>query len=292
MAQELVTRPVSVGARTYAIASDDAYGRALGDVFEPGLSGILTAACPRGAVAVDVGANLGLTALLLSQVASHVHAFEAVPSTRSILEQNLASAHTDNVTVHPFGLGEQPGTVQLVRDRDNRSGAFVGDTVLPEGHEHEEGEIRTLDSFLEDIPGPVGLVKVDVEGFELPVLRGGRAFLAMHRPLVVLEMNHWCLNAFQRTSIPDFLDGLREVFPHLIALDDESGQVADLHDPRASYGVMHEHIVHFRFMTVLGCFDAEQAEPVLRACADRAAQPAPVPPPPSLRERVGRRISG
>lgn len=283
-------KSVRIGNRDYDIAYDDAYGETLAETFEPELSETLLAAAPADCVALDIGANLGLTALLLSQVAAVVHAFEAVPSTQAILGQNLASAATQNVIVHPFGLGDAEATIVMVRDTNNRSGAFVGGGALPEGHAEERAEIRTLDS-VEIEPGAL-FIKIDVEGFELQVLRGAQRLLRDRAPVVVLEMNHWCLNAFQRTSIPDFLDSLRAVFPHLYALDEVSGQVADLHDLSAAYGVMHEHIVHFRFMTVLGCFHREQAIPALAACERRAAARAATAEAPPVRRSLAARVAG
>jgi hypothetical protein len=67
-------------------------------------------------------------------------------------------------------------------------------------------------------------------------------------------LNHWCLNAFQRTSVPDFFDFLRGVFPFLYAVD--GTDVRNLHDPDDSYNVMYQHIAHnFRYPNLVGAFD-------------------------------------
>ena len=71
---------------------------------------------------------------------------------------------------------------------------------------------------------------------------------------MTLELNHWCLNAFQRTSIPDFFDFLRSRFPILLAVDG-TGCYLDLHDATESYGVMYHHIIHMRFLNILAGFD-------------------------------------
>ena len=71
--------------------------------------------------------------------------------------------------------------------------------------------------------------------------------------MVLLELNHWCLNAFQRTSVPDFLDQLRATFPILLALDRST--YLDLHDEAESYVVMYRHILHSRYATLVGGFD-------------------------------------
>ena len=97
---------------------------------------------------------------------------------------------------------------------------------------------------------------IDVEGFELAVIEGLMQTITTHKPVVTLELNHWCLNAFRRMSVPDFLDALRAVFPVLYAVGKDGAK--DLHDPTQSYYVMHEHIVHFDYPSIVGAFDESQ----------------------------------
>ena len=93
-------------------------------------------------------------------------------------------------------------------------------------------------------------------GGEISVTPGAAATLARHRPVIVLELNHWCLNAFQRTSLPDFFDQLRATFPILYAVD--GNQYLNLHSPDESYEVMYHHIMSMRFQNILCAFDDEQ----------------------------------
>ncbi|HEY7788453.1 MAG TPA: hypothetical protein VIF33_07985, partial [Casimicrobiaceae bacterium] len=85
---------------------------------------------------------------------------------------------------------------------------------------------------------------------------GGRETIARFEPIVALELNHWCLNAFQRICVPDFLDYLCSVFPLLMAV--EGGNYLDIHDPGERYIVMYHHINHFRYANLVGAFSSEQ----------------------------------
>jgi FkbM family methyltransferase len=246
------SRPITIGRERVELCFDDDYGSSVSDPFEPVTTAVLERWCEPGTVALDVGANIGCTAILLSQIASKVHAFEALPSTCDVLEQNARRNGNGRISVHRFGLGDEPGTFTFTRSATNRSGAFVdnigGDL---EHHVSEVGEIRTLDSMT-DFGGRVGFVKIDVEGFELHVLRGARRFLEEHRPTVVMEMNHYCLNVFQRMTVPDFLDELRATFPTLLAVDRHTLGTVDLHDPSPAYFAVHEHITQFNYDTLVG----------------------------------------
>ena len=109
----------------------------------------------------------------------------------------------------------------------------------------------------------IDFIKIDVEGFEGHVLRGAQDTLLSHKPIVVLELNHWCLNAFQRTSVPDFFDSLRAMFPILLAVDGSS--YLNLHDENESYIVMYHHIIHMKFPNIVAAF----SEPQLRMFKDQ-----------------------
>ena len=246
-------RRITIDAEPVDLVFDDLYGAGVAEVFEPEMTAVVNRSGEPSAMALDVGANIGCTAILLAQHSTHVHAFEAVPSTCAVLERNVATNGRGRITVHGFGLGDEAGEVMYTRRTSDRSGSFV-DTTGNElvDHVSEVGEIRTLDSMIDEFDSRIGLVKIDVEGFELHVLRGARELLAAHAPTVVLEMNHYCLNVFQRTSIPDFLDELRAIFPTLVAIDRNTFHAVDLHDPSPAYFAVHEHITGSNYMTLVG----------------------------------------
>ncbi len=152
------------------------------------------------------------------------------------------------------GLGREAANLQLAFNPTHRSGGFVA-AEPPAGHAVKPIKILQGDAYIADALGndPVNFIKIDVEGFELEVLMGLRETIAKNRPVVTLEMNHWCLNAFQRTSIPDFLDALCQIFPLLYAVG--NGQAEDLRDPGARYHVTYRHIVHFEYMALVAAFD-------------------------------------
>jgi len=245
---------VDIGGRSYTLESDDEYLRHVGATFEPDMVRLFQTLA-HGTV-LDIGANIGCTALLFSDLADHVHAFEPSPTTHELLVRNVRGAK--GITTHNVGLGDAPGTTELTFAPNNRSGGFVSNrTSASAGHTVEKISIDTLDR----VAGELGLtsvdfIKIDVEGFEAHVIRGARKTLSRYSPIVVLELNHWCLNAFQRTSVPDFLDYLRSVFPILYAIQAHNYQ--DLHDASESYIVMYRHILQSQYATLVGAFDESQ----------------------------------
>lgn len=259
---------VRIGDKSYRVVSDDDYLAYVETGFEPETVQLLGALMRPGDTVLDIGANIGCTALLFGESAAQVHAFEPSPSTFSYLARNVAAAGFGHVQVHNFGLGAQDGEMSLSFSPNNRSGGFVSEGVTTgNGHTVETIRIRTLDEAAAALGiERVDLMKIDVEGFEGHVLRGGAQTLARHRPVVTMELNHWCLNAFQRTSIPDYFDQLRATFPILLAVDGDT--YLDLNDDGERYVVMYHHILHMRFPNLVGAYD-EARLAQLRATHER-----------------------
>lgn len=249
---------VRIGSRNCRIKSDDNYLDHIKGTFEPHMVDLFRTVAEGSKVILDVGANIGCTAILFGDMAEQVHAFEPSPTTFRYLQENVQANGVDNVQLHNFGLGAEAAATTITFAPNNRSGGFVSDqTKANADHLNEQIEIRTLDQVLDSMTlAPPDFIKIDVEGFEGHVLRGAAATLQRHRPVVVLELNHWCLNVFQRTSLPDFFDQLRATFPILCAVDGR--HYLDLHSPDESYEVMYLHIMSQRYQNILCAFDETQ----------------------------------
>ncbi len=141
----------------------------------------------RRRVCLDIGAHVGLWSMHLVKLFAEVHAFEPVPLHAEIFPRNVA---TKNVTLHRVALGARAGTVSLSVPEESTGNAQVLD-----GHRNPHGTdkprevwhgvaMRSLDGFGF---ARADLVKIDVEGFELPVVQGARETLLRCRPNVVLE---------------------------------------------------------------------------------------------------------
>ncbi len=127
----------------------------------------------RRRVCLDIGAHVGLWAMWLVREFEHVHSFEPVAAHADIYPFNMPS---DNYTLHRCALGETEGAVRIELDPEQSGCAHVGGP----------GEIpmRTLDSFGFE---RVDLIKIDVEGYELPVVRGATETILRCRPVMIVE---------------------------------------------------------------------------------------------------------
>ncbi|SDZ71349.1 methyltransferase, FkbM family [Variovorax sp. YR266] len=280
--REARSLPILIGDKTFTVTSDDEYLANMRGTFEPETVALLRTLVKPGGVALDVGANVGCTALLLSGLASTTLAFEPSRTTFNFLRMNLEAAGVKNVTAVNAGLGAEPAILALAIPPVCRGSGVVTDTPLAD-HIMESIEIVRGDEAVRRALPNVGVdfIKIDVEGYELGVLQGLAETLARDRPVVTFELNHWALNVFRRMTVPDFLEAVCDIFPVLYAVG--RGPAVDLHDADARYLMMHEHIVHFDYMALVGAFD----ESKIGAFLDRyVVNPAPRPPAVDLHARV------
>lgn len=164
--------------------------------YEPELRALFRRLLPEGGIALDVGANVGWHALLLSNLvgpAGRVLAVEPNPSVRERLEENLRANRADNVTILPFALAEEdrraPFHGPAAELGESGSGHLLADPQAG-SHEDFEVEVRRADAVLTEARVErLDLVKIDVEGFEWAVLAGARDSIARHRPHVFFEYN-------------------------------------------------------------------------------------------------------
>lgn len=261
-----------IGGKQFRIESDDDYLQHIRGVFEPHMVRLFDSLIKAPDTVLDIGANIGCTSILFGSRAEKVVSFEPSPSTYRFLEKNVQASGLDNVELKNVGLGKNAGRFELTFAANNRAGGFVSNRMQASaGHQIESIEIVQGDAFLEDLGiTKVDFIKIDVEGFERDVIEGLSKTISASRPIVTLELNHWCLNVLQRTSVPDFFDFLRGVFPYLYAVG--ADDVCNLHDPSDSYHVMFRHVAGgLDYQNIVGAFESDRLQAFNAAFRHRGA---------------------
>jgi FkbM family methyltransferase len=136
---------------------------------------------------IDVGANVGsYTILACSAIGASGYAFEPSATTFKRLEENVRLNHLENrVVCNNIAIGSELGVIEFTRDMDTVN------HVLAQGEQHANAvcvEVSTLDVVLKGKSPTV--MKIDVEGFETPVLQGAIKTLSEKSLLaVIMELN-------------------------------------------------------------------------------------------------------
>lgn len=137
---------------------------------------------------LDIGTNVGTHAIAFSRSFAHVHAFEPSPLIWPSLDRNIALNDAKAITLHRFGLAEQDSTIPFYTSAANPG---MGTAVRDDGLSiRSEIEVRHGDAVIErETIGPVGAIKIDVQGFEPEVLRGLKKTIERDRPVIWVELN-------------------------------------------------------------------------------------------------------
>lgn len=155
-----------------------------------------------GAMCLDVGANIGcLTGLMAMRAgkAGRVMAFEPFEASHRMLMRNLNLAGQTRkdlapVTVLQAGLSDHAGRASLVFEdahkgvdvQVNEGTPYVG--TATSANRSVEIDVKRLDDVLEG--SSVDVMKLDVEGHELAVLRGASAAIAERRITSIVFEDH------------------------------------------------------------------------------------------------------
>jgi FkbM family methyltransferase len=158
--------------------------RERGTFYELDLLEHLERAVPHGGVWVDVGANIGNHTIFFSRyTADRVISLEPQRDNFAVLEATIQANNATNVTALLMGASDYQGDAHM---------------SLPDGFADNPGAYRMtadgpvrirvdcLDQMLADIK-PVRLIKVDIEGHELPALVGARTILQRDHPHLAVE---------------------------------------------------------------------------------------------------------
>jgi len=151
-----------------------------------------------GDVAVDAGANYGMYMRFFAEAVGptgHVFTIEPIPSTHAVLSSNVAGLGFRHVTVINQAVSDTPGEVTMeVPTGAGGKNFFQAHIVKADGVQRAPapGKFTVKSSPLDELVmgrGQVRLMKVDVEGHELPCLKGALKMLRRDSPALLIEVS-------------------------------------------------------------------------------------------------------
>jgi len=140
-----------------------------------------------GNVVIDIGANVGYYSMLASKLVGSkglVLAFEPEESNYRLLKKNIRVNGLKNVRTYQLAVSDNSGTATLYKCSKNH-----GDHRLyNSGDGRKENTVRTvsLDDFMDNKVKKVDFIKMDIQGWELKVLRGMKRTITRNPPLKMI----------------------------------------------------------------------------------------------------------
>ncbi|MEA5567845.1 FkbM family methyltransferase [Anabaena sp. UHCC 0399] len=153
-----------------------------------------------GDVALDVGAAFGIISLALSKVVGEkgsVHAFEPSRTAQNCLQKLLEINHAHNVTLVKSAIADAPGFTEFIEYTSDNDLSWASDTstlaspnINPTmNHLCYAVDVTTIDEYVAAKNIKPKAIKIDIEGFELYALHGGKTTLEKFLPYLCIDIH-------------------------------------------------------------------------------------------------------
>jgi len=136
---------------------------------------------------IDIGANVGYYTLYLSKFlkTGKIISIEADPETCSVLKKNCELNNMKNVIIHNFAISNKSGQITFYKS-ETHSGE---NSIYSSGIKNKKSSISipasTLDKMLKSNYPKIDFIKIDVEGAEFDVLKGGEDTLKITKKILI-----------------------------------------------------------------------------------------------------------
>jgi FkbM family methyltransferase len=181
---------VRVGTSDLLVPGERAWAFPRGQYYELNVSAWLQRmlAAHDDAVFYDIGSNIGYYPVRFASQARQVYAFEPVAGTFAILDENVRRNALGNVQSFRLGVAEASGTAEINLWTSSGASSLYDQDLGLRSLGHETIELVALDELvaLRGLLAP-SVMKIDIEGAELPALRGARDVIERCAPDLVLE---------------------------------------------------------------------------------------------------------
>lgn len=165
--------------------------------YEDEINKLIRISLKNGNNALDIGGNIGLQSIRMSQCVGDtgkVYAFEPLIYLQEKLSRNILLNKALNVTLFPCALSDKESEADFTINRTSWNQGTFSLTNNSSGAEKQHVIVKMGDNIPEiQSLASLGLVKIDVEGFEHQVLQGLTQTLRKHKPRIIFEYdkNYW-----------------------------------------------------------------------------------------------------
>ncbi|MBS1557207.1 MAG: FkbM family methyltransferase [Bacteroidetes bacterium] len=164
--------------------------------YEPESIALLLSRVKPGQSFLDIGANIGSIAIPIAKARSEskIICVEASSRMAAYLRQNIAINGLTNVDVIEKAMFNESGKTVNFFNPEEKYGKGSLNSVFT--NQSEPVLTITLDELKSRIDGEVGMIKIDIEGYEYFAFDGGQRLLSQpHAPDIYFEFNDWCEEA-------------------------------------------------------------------------------------------------
>jgi FkbM family methyltransferase len=214
-------------------------------IWEPHVTNLMARLIKPNDVCFDVGANIGVYTLVMSDLApqGHVHAFEPSSMNFGFLQQNISNNRLLNASPHRLALGNKTGSGNFHYLPEFAGCSFAEDQTVDTNPDRiiqrawgaqwlrvtEAVEFITLDRWAaQNSIDRLDFMKMDVEGSERFVVEGGKTVFERFKPILFTELNAMCLGIYFGLPPISYFDLLKNIYPFIYVILPDSNSTLRL----------------------------------------------------------------
>ena len=160
-------------------------------IWEPHLHKVFEKYVNSNSVVIECGCHIGTHTIKLAKLCKKIYGFEPMPKTNYILNMNIYANKIENAVISDLGVSSQPGKTNFLWTSDGNPGASglnnnpMGKPEYANIKDNIEVELTSIDSLNLD---NLDFMKIDVEGYEQLVIKGGMVTISKFKPIIVMEV--------------------------------------------------------------------------------------------------------
>lgn len=179
--------------------------------YEPELAAWLKEKMQKGYSFIDIGANAGYFSLLATKFlindSQRILAFEPMPENIRQLTNHRDKNSASKIEIYPLAVADTDRVVEFSDSTNHAANTYNEASVLHRNSPKIPIQAKSLDSICNDSGLTSFVVKIDVEGAELDVLKGGVETLSKFKPELILATHDCHVKGIEKACL-DFLSGL------------------------------------------------------------------------------------
>ena len=166
-------------------------------IWEPHMHDIFDKFIKKDSIVIECGCHIGSHTIKMASLCEKIYGFEPMPATYNILKKNIELNGINNAIIYEKGVSDNKGTttVNWIADEDTGQCGLDNNPMgkpqwIKATDETINVELITIDSLNLD---KLDFMKIDVEGYEPLVIKGGINTIKKCKPVIIMEVwkNHF-----------------------------------------------------------------------------------------------------
>ena len=231
------------GCKLFVVPNDTGISLELSiyGIHEPVISRIIFEKLKKGMICVDIGANLGYFATLEGQKvgpSGKVIAIEPSFAAFHYLQKNLKLQNQNNYEIHNCACYDEDSNANfLIHEKSNISKIIKKNDSIPFGMKKILIPVRKLDSILSTNNQKIDFLRMDIEGYELMVLKGARNIIKKFKPMIKFELHSKMLGNEDTEKLFDFIRDENYKISYFLIRELDMPLIGTIDDSKTEYTI-------------------------------------------------------